>query len=141
MLEAPGCPHDLGQGQGVVPCVRFFLFRRQRVPAQTRPAEHGIQAVQSGACGASGASARGGGANAAESAERPAAAPCGPTRKEPRKRDRRDRQREAVAVSFAVGAECCGALSCRESEGLLRVETENGERVLCPEHAPGWVRR
>jgi hypothetical protein len=46
-----------------------------------------------------------------------------------------------VAARFAVGAECCGALSCRETDALLKVETDEGQRVLCPDHAPGWVRR
>jgi hypothetical protein len=141
VLTTPNCSHDLGQGQGRVPCGFSFLSRRQRVSAPKRPAERTAQAAQSGARGASGASARGGGANAAESAERPEAAPCGPTRKGPRTRDRRDREREAVAARFAVEAECCGAVGCHERGLLLVVETEEGKRVLCPEHAPGWVRR
>ncbi|WP_175416318.1 hypothetical protein [Natrinema versiforme] len=42
---------------------------------------------------------------------------------------------------FAVGADCCGALGCRRSAVLLAVRTAEGKRVLCSEHAPGWVRR
>lgn len=47
---------------------------------------------------------------------------------------------EAVQSRFAVGADCCGALGCRRSAALLAVEAD-GERVLCGEHAAGWVRR
>jgi len=45
------------------------------------------------------------------------------------------------AVRWAVEAAVCGALGCRETEGLLSVRTEEGERVLCAEHAAGWMRR
>jgi hypothetical protein len=53
----------------------------------------------------------------------------------------RDGGAETVAARFAVEADCCSALSCRETDGLLKVETDEGQRVLCPDHAPGWVRR
>jgi len=43
------------------------------------------------------------------------------------------------AVRFAVDAECCGALSCRSSAGLLVVEQGGEERVLCPECAQEWL--
>ena len=45
------------------------------------------------------------------------------------------------AVRWAVEAAVCGALGCRETDGLLSVRTEEGERVLCAEHAAGWMRR
>ena len=50
-----------------------------------------------------------------------------------------DLQRETVR--FAVGADCCGCLGCRETENLLEVTTKRGTRVLCPEHVEGWVNR
>ena len=43
------------------------------------------------------------------------------------------------AVRFAVDAECCGALSCRSSAGLLEVEQNGEKRVLCPECAQEWL--
>jgi len=43
-------------------------------------------------------------------------------------------------VRFAVEADCCGALSCHETEGLLRVEQDGETRVLCPVHARRWRR-
>ena len=50
-----------------------------------------------------------------------------------------DLQRETVR--FAVGADCCGCLGCRETENLLEVTIKRGTRVLCPEHVEGWVNR
>jgi hypothetical protein len=40
----------------------------------------------------------------------------------------------------APEAACCGALGCRETENLRRVQdAESGrERVLCPVHVSGW---
>ena len=62
-------------------------------------------------------------------------------------RDRRDRERPAVAegcgavsMRWAVGADCCGAMGCRESDGLVRVEDGGDRRVLCLWHARRWVR-
>ena len=43
-------------------------------------------------------------------------------------------ERERQAVRFAVGAVCCGVVGCQRSDGLLRVETPDGPRVLCPAH-------
>ena len=43
-------------------------------------------------------------------------------------------ERERQAVRFAVGAVCCGVVGCQRSDGLLRVETSDGPRVLCPAH-------
>ena len=43
-------------------------------------------------------------------------------------------ERERQAVRFAVEAVCCGAVGCQRSDGLLRVETPDGPRVLCPVH-------
>ena len=41
-------------------------------------------------------------------------------------------------VRFAVGADCCGALGCHETENLLVVEQGDERRVLCPDHARRW---
>ena len=41
-------------------------------------------------------------------------------------------------MRFAVGAECCGAVGCRETEALLEVERNGQERVLCADCAAGW---
>jgi predicted ThiF/HesA family dinucleotide-utilizing enzyme len=43
------------------------------------------------------------------------------------------------AVRFVVGADVCGALGCRETSGLLKVERGHETRVLCPDHARRWV--
>ena len=43
-------------------------------------------------------------------------------------------ERERQAVRFAVEAVCCGVVGCQRSDGLLRVETPDGPRVLCPAH-------
>lgn len=51
-------------------------------------------------------------------------------------RDRRDRERQAVR--FAVEAECCGALGCRRSEGLMELRVDGERRVLCARCARGW---
>ncbi len=48
-------------------------------------------------------------------------------------------KREAGRVRWAVGADCCGALGCRETEGLVVVVTDRGERVLCLDCAEGWL--
>ena len=48
-------------------------------------------------------------------------------------------KREAGRVWWAVGADCCGALGCRETEGLVVVVTDRGERVLCLDCAEGWL--
>ena len=47
-------------------------------------------------------------------------------------------ERERQAVRFAVEAVCCGVVGCQRSEGLLRVETSDGPRVLCPAHLRRW---
>ena len=52
---------------------------------------------------------------------------------------RRDLSEKAVAVRFAVGAVCCGALGCRAEEGLLSVTVAGEERVLCADHAEEFV--
>jgi len=43
-------------------------------------------------------------------------------------------------VRFAVGAACCGALSCHETHGLLRVEQDGETRTLCADHARRWLK-
>ena len=68
----------------------------------------------------------------------------GPSAEAAVSRDRRDRERQAVrsrggVVRFAVEAECCGAMGCRETGGLLLVEKGNDRRVLCVTHAQRWV--
>ena len=47
-------------------------------------------------------------------------------------------ERERVAVRFAVEAVCCGVVGCQRGDGLLRVETPHGPRVLCPAHLRRW---
>jgi hypothetical protein len=47
--------------------------------------------------------------------------------------------RNSSAVRFAVGADCCGALGCRETNGLLMVERGHEQRVLCQYHARRWL--
>jgi hypothetical protein len=51
------------------------------------------------------------------------------------------RNSSAVAVRFAVDAHCCGALGCRETDGLLLVEKGHVQRVLCQYHARRWLER
>lgn len=41
-------------------------------------------------------------------------------------------------VRFAVEAEVCGAVGCRERSGLLEVERNGRKRVLCAGCAAGW---
>lgn len=122
-------------------CASTFSFRRNRVSDDpTRPAEQTAQATESEARSASEASGRGGGANAAESA---GAAGSAPSRGDPEAvahapDQREGGHREGGAVRFAVGADCCGALGCRETDGLLAVEQDGDRRVLCPDHARRW---
>jgi hypothetical protein len=56
-------------------------------------------------------------------------------------RSRADGGSTSVQVRLAAGAEGCGALGCRRSEGLLLVESDAAQRVLCPPHAIRWVKR
>jgi len=44
-----------------------------------------------------------------------------------------------VAVRWAVGAVCCGALGCRVDEGLLSVTVDGERRTLCSECAVEFV--
>lgn len=122
-----------------------MLVRRQRVSAPTRPADTKTRAVESGAASPSAASGRGGGAQAAESGGAAGSGGLPPdpeaTAQAPERRRGGQREAEAVQSRFAVEAVCCGALSCHERSALLEVRTAEGKRVLCPEHAPGWVRR
>ena len=142
VLDTPESPDVPGKGQDRS-CAWFFLARPHRVYSREERDAEGTegttqppQAPESGGRSSAGASA-------------PSARPAGaagsgglpPTRKPARTRDRRDREREAVPSRFAVEADACGALSCRETDALLKVETDEGQRVLCPDHAPGWVRR
>lgn len=124
-----------------------MLVRRQRVSAPNRPADQTAQATESGGAVPSASEGRGASAPSAESTDAagsgglspdPEAVAQAPDRREG---GHRERGAEAVQSRFAVGAACCGALSCRERSALLSVQTAEGERVLCAEHAPGWVRR
>ena len=45
----------------------------------------------------------------------------------------------AVAVRWAVGAVCCGALGCREESDLLVVRVGQEERVLCADCVDGFA--
>ena len=49
-------------------------------------------------------------------------------------------EREALELRFAVGADACGALGCRESAPLFVVEGDRGERVLCLDHTTEYER-
>lgn len=55
-------------------------------------------------------------------------------------RDTRSGSRNSSAARLAVGAYCCGAIGCHEKDGLLAVEQDGEERVLCPVHARRWSR-
>jgi len=48
-------------------------------------------------------------------------------------------QTSGGTVRFAVGADCCGAIGCGETVGLLVVEVEGKRRVLCPRCARRWA--
>ena len=55
---------------------------------------------------------------------------------------RRPTGREAVnpvRVRWAVSADVCGAIGCRETSGLLKVERGPEKRVLCAHHARRWL--
>jgi hypothetical protein len=133
-------------------CTCSFLARPDRVYSReergetaTQEATQPPQATESGGAVPSGSEGRGASAPSAESA---GAAGSAPLRGDPeavaQPPDRREgghRHGGAVPSRFAVGVECCGALGCRESSALLEVTTDEGQRVLCPDHAPGWVRR
>ena len=44
----------------------------------------------------------------------------------------------AVAVRFALEAECCGRLGCRRSDALLQLHVGGDKRVLCARCARRW---
>jgi len=46
-----------------------------------------------------------------------------------------------VAVEEAPQAAVCGALGCRETDGLQKVTRGGQSRVLCPSCRPGWSGR
>lgn len=49
---------------------------------------------------------------------------------------------QPAEVRLAVSADACGALGCRETDVLYRVDNTEGEtRTLCPDHARRWARR
>jgi hypothetical protein len=51
-------------------------------------------------------------------------------------------ENEGCVVRWAVEADCCGALGCRNTDALLLAENSSGERrVLCADHVTGWVKR
>jgi len=41
--------------------------------------------------------------------------------------------------TFALDAECCGALGCRQTDDLLKVRKDGSTRVLCRVHAERWA--
>lgn len=50
--------------------------------------------------------------------------------------------RPGVDVDAAPNAGVCGALGCHDREHLVRVRLEEiGQRVVCPSHAAGLLRR
>jgi len=120
-----------GQGQGRVSLGRFFLVRRQRVCAQTRPAVDSGETGEQQPCDPDLTSKRPATLRSASSGG-PAASGAG------RATPTEGRGTTGGAVRFAVGADCCGALSCGETEGLLEVERDGETRVLCPECARRW---
>ena len=113
-------------------CARYFSFRRQRVYSPSRAAGSPSDGPESGGCGGAVAT---GGANAGRNSGRKRPLAGRPDR--PEAASRRDLSEKAVR--FAVDAECCGALSCRSSAGLLEVEQNGEKRVLCPECAQEWL--
>lgn len=47
---------------------------------------------------------------------------------------------DAGTVTIAdESAKVCGVIGCTESGQLLRVETDEAVRVLCPKHVPRWL--
>jgi hypothetical protein len=64
-------------------------------------------------------------------------------RESPRSGDDRPRSgpSEVPVVEKAPEATACAYLGCTETEGLHRVETEEGARTLCPDHIEGWLER
>jgi hypothetical protein len=108
-----------------------FLVRRQRVSALTRPAGISAQTGQQPPYAPDLTSKRPATLRSASSGG-PAASGAG------RAPPTEGRGSTGGAARFAVGAECCGALSCRETEGLLVVERGGETRVLCPECARRW---
>lgn len=43
-------------------------------------------------------------------------------------------------IRFAVDADCCGALGCREAGSLLEVIADGKRRVLCSDCADSFLR-
>jgi len=44
----------------------------------------------------------------------------------------------AVVVRFAVEADCCGAVGCRRTDGLVELHVDGDRRVLCARCARRW---
>jgi hypothetical protein len=55
------------------------------------------------------------------------------------RREANERRCGGAVVRFAVDADCCGAVGCREKDDLLLVERDGDRRVLCVTHARGWM--
>lgn len=45
----------------------------------------------------------------------------------------------AESIEPAESADVCAHLYCRETEGLYRVRSQRGVRVLCADHIEGWL--
>ena len=48
---------------------------------------------------------------------------------------------DGVKLRIPTDPTVCGAIGCTESRNLLEVTTNEGTRVLCPDHVDGWIRR
>jgi hypothetical protein len=65
-----------------------------------------------------------------------------PEHREPRSGDRpRSGPSEVPVIRIPEDPTACAALGCTETEDLLEVTTDEGTRVVCPDHVAGWVNR
>lgn len=47
---------------------------------------------------------------------------------------------EAGTITIAdEAAQVCGVIGCTESDQLFEVQSDQGVRVLCPEHVARWL--
>jgi hypothetical protein len=47
----------------------------------------------------------------------------------------------SVQVRLEPAADGCGAVGCQRDDGLVLIESDGAQRVLCPPHAVRWVKR
>jgi len=131
VLRTPELPHEvpLGQGQEVASCAQVFSFRRDRDYAPKRTVGHPLVEAPT-------QPPEGSEVSTCASAVGPARAPNDRTKGGPTGTT----ELPGGVVRFAVGADCCGALSCHETDGLLKVEQDGETRTLCPVHARRWLK-